>query len=271
MLWVPRKGKLRIQTNAEATGAVPGLQLNNDTVAVTTKGTVTELIAATSFDVCWITLTFLGGSTAAADNRFMVDLLLGAATERVAIADMIAHGAANRGVGRRFDFPLYIPAGTRIAARSAGTLSRNVQCQIWCYGGLISPPWRVAQKVTTYGATVPDGTAITPGASGAQGAWTQITAGTSEAHWGFVPSFGIGNDSTINNRWLRVELGHGAATEESMEFDYWYGHNSSEEQSGSLSTMPCLCDQPSGTRLVMRASNEGTNDTAYQGIIHALS
>jgi hypothetical protein len=272
MLWVPRKGKLLFETSTEAVGAVPGVAITNDAASATTKGTVVELIAATAFDAFWLTVTFLGGSTAVTDNRFCVDLLIGAATEEILLADLLAHGSANRGLGRRFDFPLHIPAGSRLAARTAGTIGRNVQIQLFLYGGLLSPPFRVAQKVTTYGITVPDGTAITPGASGAAGTWAQLTGSTTEDHFGCVPSFGIGNDTTINNRWLRAELGIGAAAaEEAISDGFWYGFNSSEEQSGPLNSFPCLCDIPSGTRLSMRASNEGTNDSAYQGAVHCLS
>lgn len=206
-----------------------------------------------------------------------MDLLLGAATEEVIISDMLMGfcgdmGAAGRG-GKTWEFPLYIPAGSRLAAQAAGIrTSTAMRVAIWLYGGDGYPPWRPGGKVTTYGmGTVPNGTAITPGASGAEGSWTQITASTSEDHFAFVPSFQISNDLSTNARVYMVDLGLGAATEEEIMEGYVFSGDTAESMTGPLNGMPCFQDVPSGTRLVMRASNSGTNDAGYNGVIHCLS
>jgi len=129
----------------------------------------------------------------------------------------------------------------------------------------------VGSKVTTYGGTAPNGVAITPGASGAEGSWTQIAATSSEDHFAFVPSFQVENDTTVNNLFYAVDIGIGSATEE--EIGQWlFSTNSNESMQGPFgNTMPAFQDVPSGTRLVMRASNNSTNDAQYGAAIHAVS
>jgi hypothetical protein len=273
MLWVPRKGKLLYESSTESAGAVPGAAVTTDAASSSTKGTIVEQIAATAFDAFLLHVTVMGGSAAASNNSLAVDILIGAATEELLIENLLGGGAPGRGL-KQWLFPLHIPAGSRLSARVAGArLAASMQIQLFLYGGLLSPPFRVAQKVTTYGmGTVPNGTSITPGATGAAGSWAEITSGTSEDHFAVVPSFQAGNDTTQNNRWIRVEMGIGAAAAEEIISDgYWFATDSSEEMHGPLNPMPCMCDIPSGTRLAMRASNEGTNDAAYDGVIHALS
>jgi hypothetical protein len=165
-----------------------------------------------------------------------------------------------------------VPAGSRLAVQAAGFLTSTAfRCSIFLYGGDGSPKWPVGSKVTTYGmGTVPTGTVIVAGISGAEGAWTQITAGTSENHLALVPSFQVGNDIGWNSRYLTVDLGIGSATEEEIAQSYWYATDAGEFMVGPYNTMPCFQPVPQGSRLTMRASNGGTTD-AYDGVIHAVS
>ena len=174
---------------------------------------------------------------------------------------------------KRWDFPLYIPAGSRIAAQAAGLrLSTAMRVWLYLYGGDGSPPFRVGSKVVTYGiTTVPHGTALTPGESGAEGAYAEIVASTTEDHFAFLPSFQEGVDTTNTVRAYAVDIGIGAVTEEEIAQSYWFHGDSGENMAGPINSMPTFQDIPSGTRLAMRASNSGTNDAAYNGAIHAVS
>lgn len=279
MLWVPKKGILRVQHNTGSVGSLtPGTSCTTGG-ATSTKGTAVQIFASTSFDSYWMTIMAANyGGTAATAADGAMDILIGAATEEVIIANLLmgfCGGVGLVGKGpKRWDFPLYVPSGSRIAVQAAGRrISTAFQVWMFLYGGDGSPPFRVGGKVTTYGmGTVPNGTAITPGASGAEGAWTQITASTSQDHFALVPSFQVGNDPSINLRGYAVDLGTGAATEEMVAESYWFGTESGvESMGGPINTMPTFIDIPSGTRLVMRASNSGTNDGAYDAVIHAVS
>jgi hypothetical protein len=278
MLWVPKKGPLRVEHNTGAVGVgAPGTAVTTHASSASTKGTPVQLIGATAFDAYWMRIIALGYGTSAVASAGALDILIGAATEEVLIPNLLMGycGSLNvAGTGPKYwDFPLYIPAGSRLAAQVAGErLNAACNIAIFLYGGDGYPPFRVGQKVTTYGmGTVPNGTVITPGASGAEGSWAQITSGTSEDHFAVVPSFQVSAaDSNVNIRVLAVDVGVGAATEEEVGQSYWFNTDAQEVMSGPHNSMPTFLDIPSGTRLAMRASNQNPNDS-YDGALHCLS
>jgi hypothetical protein len=130
--------------------------------------------------------------------------------------------------------------------------------------------------VTTYGiGTVPRGTALTPGVSSAEGAWTQIAASTSEDHFAFFPSWQAGADTTMTLSTQSLDMGIGAATEEELlgGVAYAYDISGGELMEGPYGNdWPAFQDVPSGTRLVARVSNTlAANDGGYDCAIHAVS
>jgi hypothetical protein len=265
------------ESNTGTVGTItPGASVTTG-AGTSTKGTAVQLIAATAFDAYWVTVVVsgYGGSTSASDG--CLDILAGAATEEVIIPNLLMGGCGNyvnaAGAPKSWSFPLYIPAGTRLAAQAAGRRTATaMNVCIYLYGGTGVPAFRVGGKVTTYTVTtVPNGVAITPGASGAEGAWTEMTASTSEDHFAFVPSFQVGNDTTQTINALAVDVGVGAATEEEMMGQFFFKTDDTERISGPSPQFPIFQDVPASTRLVMRASNSGINDSAYDGAIHAVS
>lgn len=277
MLWIPQKGKLRVEHNTGTVGtATPGTSVTTGGTA-STKGTPAQLIASTSFDTYWMTVIASNYGNATTASQGCLDILIGAATEEVLIPNLLmgyCGSIAATGLGpKRWDFPLYVPAGSRLAAQAAGArTSTALRVWIFLYGGTVSPGFRVGTSVTTYGiSTVPDGTAITPGASGAEGSFTQITASTLREHFALTPSFQVTGDTTINQRAFAVDLGVGAATESEVLQSAWFLTDSGEFMSGPVNNMPAFADVPSGTRLTMRASCSGALDGGYNGAIHAVS
>lgn len=258
MLWSPTKG-CTVTEVAEAsvtTGA-----------AATTKGAVSQIIASTARDTHLLVVTAFGYAAAATASQMCFDILVGAATESILIPDLLGGHA---GVKTWF-FPVYVPAGTRISAQAAGArVSTAFTVQVRCIGFPAGPPFQVGSQVTTYGmGTLPNGTTITPGASGAEGSYAQMTASTTSDHFAFIPSFQVSGDTTTNLRYIKLDLGVGAATEDTIAADWLFCTTGNEEMGGSV--WPHFCRYPSGTRLALRASNSGTNDGAYNGVIHAIS
>jgi len=277
MLWVPKKGVLRREDNMGSVGsATPGTAVTSGATA-STKGTTTQLIASTSFDAYMLRVYAITCGLTVTASQTALDILIGAATEDLLIPNLLmgyagSDSGSNYSGWKVWEFPLYIPAGSRLSAAIASARTATaMQVGIELIGGDGYPPWRVGSKVTTYGmGTVPDGTAITPGASGAEGSYAQLTAATSEDHFAFVPSFQITGDTTCNNRNIQVDLGAGAATEDQIG-SWWFVTNAAEGMSGPFNSTPAYIDVPSGTRLAMRASNSGANDGGYNGVIHAVS
>lgn len=277
MLWTPQKGPVRVEHNTGAVGTgTPGTAVTTGATA-SVKGTAVQIFAATAFDAYSVTIIAAAYGSATVASQGALDILIGAATEEVLIPNLLMGycgqiGSAAAGP-KRWDFPLYIPAGSRIAAQAAGArTSTAMRVWIFLYGGHGVPQGRVGGKVTTYGmGIVPDGKAITPGASGAEGTWTEIVASTTSDHFAFVPSFQPSADASINSRNYALDLGVGAATEEEIMQSYWYGADANENMTGPVNSMPCFQDVPSGTRLAMRVSNSGANDGGYNACIHAVS
>jgi hypothetical protein len=278
MLGILQKSNILRQHNLGSAGAATvGTSVTTGGTS-TAKGTPAELIASTSFDSYWVKIVASNIAASAVASDGAMDILIGAATEDILIPDLLfgycgMNTGTNTPFAKTWDFPLYVPAGSRIACQAASLrTSTAFYVGIILYGGNGSPPFRVGSRVTTYGmGTVPNGTAITPGVTGAEGSWTQITASTSESHFCLVPSFQMTNDGTTNARNYFVDIGTGSATEEEIGESFVYHSSANESLGGPLDTMPVFADIPSGTRLAMRASNNGANDAGYDACIHAVS
>jgi hypothetical protein len=275
MLWVPKKGKLRVEHNVGTVGtSTLGTSVTTGGTEAT-KGTPAEMIASTAFDAYWVRILASRYGTAPVTSAGSMDILIGASTEEVLIADLLMGFCGGAPVGgKTWDFPLYIPAGSRLAVQAAGERTATAfQCAVWLYGGDGYPPWRPGGKVTTYGmGTVPNGTTLTPGATGAEDdAYVEITASTTSDHFAFVPSFQSSADTTTQDRGYAVDIGIGSATEQLIG-EYYFQSSVNEFYAGPLNSMPIFQDVPSGTRLAMRASSSGgTLDANYNGVIHAVS
>lgn len=278
MLLTTQKGIVRVEHNTGDVGGPMGTAVTTGG-SVSTKGTVAELIAATAFDAYLITVlvTGYGGSATSADS--VVDILVGSSTEQVLIPNLFvgwAHGSTTPSA-REYTFPLYIPAGTRIAAAAAGRrTSTAMSVAVFLHGGDGLPPFRVGTKVTTYGmGTVPLGTTITLGANTTEGGWTQITSSTTEDHFAFIPGFQAANDSTIGGgapgELIQVDIGIGASTEEQIG-SWWILEGNDERVSGPHPSLPVFRDVPAGTRLSLRASPQVTSASGtHTGVIYAVS
>jgi len=277
MLWVPQKSPLRVAHNTGSIGTVsPGTAVTTG-ATTTAKGAVAELFSSTPFDAYWVTIIAVGYGLQALASEGCLDILTGTSPERVLIPNLLmgyCGGFTDTPPSgpKRWDFPLYIPAGRRIAAQAAGAqVSRAVQVCMYLYGGDGYPRFKVGNKVTTYGVTVPTGAPITPG-NGAEGAWAQVTAATTEPHFALVPSYQVENDTTIQNKFHTVDVGLGAAgSEELIGEGFWYTTEVNEQMSGPYNTMPIFQDIPTGTRLAMRASTQSAPDGQYGCAIHAVS
>lgn len=273
MLVRTRRGVWRHDTNLGSGGSgSPGAGVTTG-AAETTKGSPTELIASTAFDAYWVTVGASQLSSSSTSSAAVLDILIGAATEQVLIPDILCGGAGTDASGRAWSFPLYVPAGSRLSARAASERT-STTFRVWVnlMGGDVMPPFRVGEAVTAYGiGTTPQGTAITVGASGAEGAWTEITASTSRDHFFFVPSFHAYANTTLNNRNFSFDLGVGAATEQEI-LGPWVGCTSNAEEVGTFQPgILGFYDVPAGSRLSLRGSNHGTDTGGNQVALYAVS
>lgn len=246
-----------------------------------TKGTAVELTSGIGFNVHLLHIFVTGYGTTGTTSQCCLDILVGDATEEVLIPNLLAGFCGGSGVvgggGKQWIFPLYIPSGTRIACRQAGDrLGASINVYVSAYGWPGSPPFEVGSRVDTYGiTTVPAGTDVTAGYSGAEGNWQQIVASTTHDHIAIFPSFHpTDGDTTFSNvQTVRVEMGHGAAGSEAALGDYEFRIDSAEQCEGPRwPIFPLFRDIPAGSRLAMRCSYAAASDTGQPDCaIHAVS
>jgi hypothetical protein len=212
--------------------------------------------------------------------------MIGAATEEVLIPDLLAGHCgdfAADGPGPKiWEFPLYIPAGSRLGARAAGTTVNN--SELWVcirlLGGDGYPPFRVGEKVTTYGiGTLPAGKACPAGTSGTDGAFdNQIVASTTCDHFAFVPSLQGPTDTTLIVNYRNLNFGVGSAADPTNVIPiggssqgWQFKMDTTEHVSGPWPSMPAFQDVPAGSEICARLSSSGVDDAAaWEVACHAV-
>lgn len=151
------------------------------------KGTYSTLIAATAVDATGIMVAIANTQTNNTATSVMVDIAVGSAgSEKIIIPDLVggyANNYGNSALPPLYFFPLFIPAGSRISARSKSIVSSKVAAvSVTLFTSPRGSSGFVGTRVTAYGAgadTVSSkGVSITSGGANAYGNNTEIIAST---------------------------------------------------------------------------------------------
>ncbi len=278
MLHIPSPPGVKVISNDTIVGSLTPWTSVPFNATTLLYGAVTELIsAANNTQDSWgVEVLAFGTGASAASTPTCLDILIGGATDDVLIPGLLCGQTYNAAI-RSWYFPVHVPAGVRIAARAASVRTSaadtdGVRVCVRLYGGA-PPPHKVGRKVTTYGTkpSAARGLSITPAASGAAASVTQMTASTTERHFAFLPSFQLGGDTAVaTSALLAVGIGIGAATEERIG-TWWFAIDTQEAAMGPIPGTPVYREVPSGTRLTMLVSNSTTNESGYDGLVHAVS
>ena len=97
-----------------------------------------------------------------------------------------------------------------------------------------------------------------------------MTASSTDNHFYFMPGFDPYNDTTITAKAYNIGIGVGASTEERIG-TWTYSYDAGEKSSGPVPPMGVFRNVPAATRLTLLASNSGTNDATYGGLIYAVT
>ncbi len=216
-----------------------------------TKGVWAEVYASTAFDVT--TLQVRGSSTASSgvNTAQLLDIGIGASTfEKVLIADIpTGHSALGRGFGKYADFPISVPAGTRITARlQAAVISDICDIAIDLYG---ATPWDQQshfQVVDTMGTTA----AASHGKLITGNSITEIIASTAENYKALGWSVDTADETTSGSEDFTMDILVGAgAAEKVLTSVFWRSDNGerSEETMPPQGILPMILNVPSGSRL----------------------
>ena len=183
MLLIPPSGLSTIQTHVTATTdetATFSISVTSGAGANAKNATYTQLIATTTYASYGIMVQLAGLQTTASTNqRCLVDIALGGAGAEVVIIPNLTCGnvadyVASSAQGVSYFFPIYIPAGVRVAATSqASTGADVVNVAVRLFQHPMGAGGWFGSRVTAYGADTTNsrGTSVTP----AQNAFTTVT------------------------------------------------------------------------------------------------
>lgn len=233
-------------------------------------GSWVQIGPANGFDypVEWIQVELNSGFTAATTRNHYVDIGFGTDTSNVTVmVEKLCGSGATTNTGHMYFFPMHIPLGVKLFARTQGTVaSSTIKINISVLGGNQNPG--TMPKVTSIkaiGATKASttGTSITMGATGAEGAWTQIVASSAEDYAGFM---------VAGPYYVDTNMGTGP----SYTFDVGIGASGQERSIGENLTkatifsasedwvgwhLPTFVGVPTGTRICIRGSCSGTSES----------
>ena len=243
--------------NAETLGATTASSsatLVTASSSANTKGAYAQLSAATSYDSAWVAVTINKPSTAA---KYLVDIATGAASsETVIIANLLYNprSSASVATAKTYLFPVSIPKGTRISARSqcSTTSSRTLQVEVVLIdGGMLSScPFGV---ISSYGPDTSDsgGLSVDPGTTAdTKGAYVEFSASTAyPIKW---LAIGFGHNATgisATTQWLLdIAVGAGGSEQDILSNLYLCSGTTAVEHP----TLFFPVNIPAGSRLASR-------------------
>lgn len=233
--------------------------LTSDSTA-NTDGSVVTLLAALSFDVEFLILSFRNSASSAVDTAGLADIMIdpaGGTSWQSFIDDLLCGNVRSSSFGeggpRVFYFPVWIPAGASVGARWRWTGSglRNIRATAIAVGGNRNPAsWWCGQKVTSIGVnpSTSKGTTHTPGA-GSFSSWADC-----------------GSVLPLSAKAFQFAVGGSDSSSNFSAYYYEFGINDNRigapmtittttvEECAQLIPFPTFFEAPAGAQLRVRAS-----------------
>lgn len=225
-LWIPPNALGLRQTNLTAADR-DGTTITSGGSAHT-KGAYSagQLFATTDEDTYGLSVRVSGVHTSGVVTSYLLDIGIGPSGSEVDLIQNIdcwgSPAIAGGFVGTTYYFPVFIPKGERVAARSQALAVSDVcNVGIWlhqsCNGWGMEVPTKWEQLGTI---TNSNGVSVTPG-SGAFGSWTTILDPiTKHYKWWHVGFDGLA-DTTITAQEFLVEVGIGPDTSNVSTIGSW--------------------------------------------------
>jgi hypothetical protein len=211
----------------------------------------------------------------------LLDIAIGAAgSEQILINNLCASFpvAALYRIFSPYTIPIYIPAGTRLSAKSqstyngTSTISVNLELVEATMFGAEAP----LAFCDTYGATTADsgGTSIDPGATAnTKGAWVPLTAASTRTTKALILAIGGNNDTSRATCTWYVDIGVGAeGAEQVIAADLMYTCITTSDVPQPGHSPLYGLEIPAGTRISVRAkcTINTAGDRLFDAIIYAF-
>jgi len=268
-------------TNQSGPSTTPGTSVTPG--ASGSEGSWTQIASAANIaeNVHGLYLWITGGATSTASKPHLLDIGVDPAggTSYTAIVSNLECGGSGTAAQGGVDMflPLFIPAGSQVAVRVQGqnaTAGTVRVCAIFYGKGRHPEAGRSFRKSETLGTVAgSSGVAVTPGTSGAEGAWVQI--GTTGFRWRYcLPTFQL-DDASTNAQQIFFDVAYGDASNKVI-----IAENVSAGLPGTTEAMWCglasaahdlYCDIPSGVNIYVRCSTTlATADSNYDFLVTGL-
>jgi hypothetical protein len=224
-------------------------------------GTKVDLFASTAHDASLVRIHVQGSTVNNTQTDQLMNVYVGAASaEQVLIPNLITGWSnvmtTNQVIGRTYEFPLFIPAGTRVSADIQALIaSDTVEVLMELFGGGEPLGW-CGKGVECLGAVTASsqGTSVTPGTT-SEGTFTDI--GTTAREWRWIVPMPQGSltDTVMAGNWVAVDVGVGGAIYQGLE-EFHFATSTNEGIQNVHGGRWCRI--PSGTALQLRAQNSGS-------------
>jgi hypothetical protein len=269
--------------------SIPGVSLVNvsgtqvTSGAANTAGTWTQIHAGLTYPSDRIVFRVAGVRTSANAisattlNGYM-DIGIGPDSSTVTVIAEKLSCSNSSGIGAVWFLPLRVPPDTKVWVRFQCTAASALSAVFASFhGGNMNPGTmpacsRIVALGATSGTTV--GTTITPGASNAEGAWTQIIASSADDYAGVMLSHLFNVDTTLTIDLVGCgDVGVGSSGNEKVvgENITYSAMFTGSEQRASFH-VPTFIGIPAGSRISARWSGslaaDGTNSIIVYGLMH---
>jgi len=255
----------------------------SQSASANTKGADIEILsdASVTEDCYGIAICIMATNAAAATRNYLVDIKTdptGGTAYATIINNLIAMGNSAATGGTWYYFPLFIKAGTAIAAASqcqvgSGTANSIPRIGVRLFGKPRSLELlKYGSFVRSFGADTANsrGTAITPGTS-AIGAYTASLGTTAENLWWWQGGMSTTDASTTESS-LFIDVAAGDATNKIICAHHIKQNVSAGEHAGKMAfgIVPPLMPIASGANVYIRAACTTTPDSTNTCMAYAL-
>ncbi len=263
MLHVPVGANTFSKTEASATGRPAATWGTSITPAVGSKGSWAQVIASTGDASFGILVNINSASTSNASRNYTVDIGVGAGgSETVLIADLLGGNAGTYSVGPGwYYFPIFIPAGTRIAARAQGSVTTAFSVLVWLYERPINASQiRKGSFCETLGISGAEGVVVVPGTT-SEGSWTSLGTTAKKLWWRQVGFQVRSSDTSHAGNAIHVDLAVGNGTTfDVIIADTLFITTSAEVTQNLPLTVGVEWPVPAGSTIYVRAQNSAGLD-----------
>lgn len=261
----------------------PPLAASSDGILVTgaaatnTKGAWVEIIRSTSFDAGLMMFEIRCGTTGLAGDC-MYDIGVGpAGSEQVLIPNVYLSRTTTSAVIGAWQFPVSLPAGTRIAARAQSSTASNPSALTLRVMASAFQSEEPRGAIYSFGANTATtaGTPIDAGAvANTKGAWAEVVRAT-PSPIGAI-SLSVGNNKDVARVFapFQVDIGIGAAGAEQVVIpDLVFSAEPGDDLIFPSTTWPMPVAIPAGTRIAARcrSSITGAGDRTLDVIVHGVA